>query len=93
MNQKRIYDGKILSLVVQDHKWEIIERIEPDQDTVSLFDVEQSLIKILRKWSDPNELAPIGDKWKKGTLLLQPADKALKPKDVPIEVFFHNLLR
>jgi ADP-ribose pyrophosphatase len=28
MNQKRIYDGKILSLVVQDDKWEIIEHAE-----------------------------------------------------------------
>jgi ADP-ribose pyrophosphatase len=28
MNQKRLYDGKILSLIIQDNKWEIIEHAE-----------------------------------------------------------------
>ncbi len=28
MNQKRLYEGKILSLVIQDNKWEIIEHAE-----------------------------------------------------------------
>jgi ADP-ribose pyrophosphatase len=28
MNQKRLYDGNILSLIIQDNKWEIIEHAE-----------------------------------------------------------------
>lgn len=28
MNQQRLYDGKILSLIIQDNKWEIIEHAE-----------------------------------------------------------------
>jgi ADP-ribose pyrophosphatase len=40
MNQKRIYDGKILSLVVQDHKWEIIEHAE----AVAILIIKDNLV-------------------------------------------------
>jgi hypothetical protein len=35
---------------------------------------------------------PLGDKWIGGTLLLQPKDNSLKPKEVPIEIFFHKIV-
>jgi len=35
---------------------------------------------------------PLGDKWNKGMLLLQPADKLLKPKEIPVEDFFHKIV-
>ena len=34
----------------------------------------------------------MGEKWKKGMLILQPADKALKPKEIPVETFFHKIV-
>jgi hypothetical protein len=39
-----------------------------------------------------NEVVPLGDKWQNGMLLLQPADKSLKPKEIPISDFFHKIV-
>ena len=39
-----------------------------------------------------SELVPLGDRWQKGTLILQPADKSLKGKELPIEDFFHKIV-
>lgn len=55
-------------------------------------EIERALIKVLRQWSDVGELAEMGDKWSGGTLVLQPADTSLKPKEVPIEAFFHKIV-
>jgi hypothetical protein len=34
----------------------------------------------------------LGDRWQNGTVLLQPADKSLKPKELPIDDFFHKIV-
>jgi hypothetical protein len=54
--------------------------------------IEKSLLKILRLWGDVTEHVPLGEKWLGGTLLLQPADKTLKPKEIPIDDFFHKIV-
>lgn len=72
-----------------------LEEIIPENVTVELettSDVEKSLLKILRLWSDASEIVPLGDKWKGGTMLLQPADKSQKAKEIPIDVFFHKIV-
>ncbi len=55
-------------------------------------ETEKSLLKILKMWGGITETVPLGDKWIKGTMLLQPADKTLKPKEIPIEDFFHKIV-
>ena len=55
-------------------------------------DTEKALLKILRLWGGITETVPIGDKWKGGTLILQSADKSIKPKEIPIDVFFHKIV-
>src|SRR5262245_42413355 len=60
----------------------IPENVTVEIETVS--DVEKSLMKILRLWSDVTEIVPLGDRWKNGVLLLQPADKTQKAKEIPI---------
>lgn len=72
-------------------QWEIIERIETSEP-VTFTEAEKSLMKILRTWGEVTEVVPIGDKWKGGVLLMQPQDKSLKPKDVPVETFFHKIV-
>lgn len=38
------------------------------------------------------EHVPLGEKWTGGTLLMQPANLELKPKEIPIEIFFHKIV-
>ena len=68
----------------------IPENVTEEIETHS--EVEKSLLKILRLWGGLSEIVPLGDRWHKGTMLLQPADKSLKPKEIPIEDFFHKVV-
>lgn len=68
----------------------IPENVSAEVETTS--ELEKSLLNILRQWNGIGEPVPLGDKWKGGTMLLQPADKSLKPKEVPVEVFFHKIV-
>jgi len=68
----------------------IPENVTSEIETVS--EVEKSLLKILRLWGGITEPSDLGDRWKGGTMLLQPADKTQKAKEVPIDVFFHKIV-
>jgi hypothetical protein len=68
----------------------IPENISEEIETHS--EVEKSLLKILRLWGGVSEIVPLGDRWEKGMMILQPADKTLKPKEIPIEDFFHKIV-
>ena len=73
------------------HLEEIIpENVTMEVETTS--EVERSLLKILRLWNGTAEVVPLGDRWQKGMLILQPADKTLKPKEIPVEDFFHKIV-
>lgn len=80
-----------LETIDLDSDFEIIEAADGDVDTVSFFEVESSLVSILKKWSDASEVVPIADKYKGGKLVLQPADTNLKPYELPIDTFFHKI--
>jgi hypothetical protein len=68
----------------------IPENVSAEVETTS--EVEKSLLKILKLWGGITETVPLGDKWIKGMMLLQPADKSLKPKEIPIDDFFHKIV-
>ena len=68
----------------------IPENVTPEVETVS--ETEKSLLRILRLWGNVSEVVPLGDRWKGGQLLLQPYDKSQKPKEIPIDVFFHKIV-
>ncbi|MDP9229491.1 MAG: hypothetical protein M3O67_02320 [Bacteroidota bacterium] len=72
-----------------------LDEIIPENVTVEIetaSEVERSLLKILRLWSDVSEIIPLGDRWKGGMMLLQPADKTQKPKEIPVDIFFHKIV-
>ena len=71
--------------------WTIVERIAPVEQ-VSFSEAEKSLMKILRTWSDISEIVPLGDKWRHGKMILQPDDPSLKPKEIPVDTFFHKII-
>jgi hypothetical protein len=68
----------------------IPENVTEEIETNS--EVEKSLLKILRLWNGVSEVVPLGEKWEGGTMLLQPKDKSLKPKEIPVEDFFHKIV-
>lgn len=63
-----------------------------EEQLFSADEIEAKLEKILEKWSDAQEVVFLGDKWKGGKLILQPADASLKPKEIDIEDFFHKIV-
>jgi hypothetical protein len=75
----------------QYSEWDIIEAI-PSSSQVNFSEAEQSLIKILKTWSDASEIIPLGDKWDDGMLILKPKDPSLKGKEIPIDTFFHKIV-
>lgn len=74
-----------------NHLDEIIaENVSEEIETNS--DIEKSLLKILMLWGGINEHISLGDRWHGGMMLLQPADKTQKPKEIPIDIFFHKIV-
>ncbi len=71
---------------------ELIEAVEPDTDLVSMADIERSLINIIKKYSDIQETVPMGNRWLGGKIIMQPGDTGMKPKEVPIDVFFNKII-
>ena len=92
---KRVYEicfiEKGLKMVNKDFSLEVIERIEPEY-AESFSEAEDALMKILRVWSDVNEVVPLGDKWTGGVLVMKPGSDTLKEKEVLIDVFFHKIV-
>jgi hypothetical protein len=81
-----------LETIDLDSDFEVIEAVEDEVDTISFSEVEQSLISILKRWSDASSITPIADKWKGGNLVLKPGDANLSEKDIPIDTFFHKIV-
>lgn len=81
-----------LETIEVDSDFEIIEAIDQEVDTVSFSEIESSLVRILKKWSDITEIVPIAEKYRGGKMILQPADKTLVSKEVPIDTFFHKIV-
>ncbi|HEY4290809.1 MAG TPA: hypothetical protein VGN00_27100 [Puia sp.] len=64
----------------------VTEEVETHSET------ERSLLKILRLWGGMTENVPLGDKWKGGIMTLHSGDKSIKPKEIPIDIFFHKIV-
>ena len=94
------YASYIISFI--NHGLKEIEKTDPKLDEIipenvteeieTHSEIENSLLKILRLWGGITEIVPLGDRWKNGMMLLQPADKTQKPKEIPIDVFFHKIV-
>jgi len=72
-----------------------LEEIIPENVTEEVethSETEKSLLRILRLWGGVTETVPLGERWQKGKLILQPADASLKAKEIPVEDFFHKIV-
>ncbi len=83
---------KGLETIAVDDDFEILDAVNDEVDTVSFYEIENSLREILKKWSDASEIIPLADKWRGGTLILQPRDISLLKKEIPINTFFHKIV-
>jgi hypothetical protein len=72
-------------------KWDVIEHIATEE-TITYSETEKSLLKILKNYNLIQDNPDLGDRWKNGTLILQPFDKSLKNKEIPIETFFQKII-
>lgn len=59
---------------------------------LSIKEIEEVLSFVLDKHGALNEIVPLGEKWEGGILSLQSANLELKPKEIPIEIFFHKIV-
>ncbi len=83
--------SKVISRDVEN-ELEIIDATIASEDIVSLHDVEKCLAFIIKQYADIQETVQIGNKWAGGSLILQPGDKSLKEKVIPIDAFFHKIV-
>ncbi|HOZ75735.1 MAG TPA: hypothetical protein PLS51_02110 [Flavobacterium sp.] len=81
-----------LETIAINSEFEVIDAAENEVDTISFYDVEQSLLSMLKKWSDISEIVPIGDKWKGGKIILEPGQAGLANKEIPVDTFFHKII-
>ena len=83
---------KGLETIPVNDQFEIIDAVKDEVDTVSFSEIEDSLRAILKKWSDASEIVPMADKWRGGTMVLEPKDGNLSNKEIPINTFFHKIV-
>ena len=75
--------------------FEVLAQSElPDdgQPRLNVREFERMLTLVLNKFNALEHTADLGKKWEGGTMILQPANPDLKPKEIPIETFFHKIV-
>jgi hypothetical protein len=50
------------------------------------------LEKLIAPLTEPIEDCKMADKWDGGNLVMQPKDRSLQSKEIPIEAFFHKIV-
>ncbi|MBU1010871.1 MAG: hypothetical protein KKD74_12115 [Bacteroidetes bacterium] len=86
------FDYGIKTILKSFEGLEITHYVGSESDLLSFEKVERVFSRLLRKITDIQEVVPMGSKYKGGVLVLQPADRSLKPKEIPIETFFHKIV-
>ena len=71
-----------------------VEAVEStfEPNNITLADIEQALSNILDQRLHDMQLVPIGQRWRRGQMILKPGDPTLASKEVPIETFFHKIV-
>ncbi len=65
---------------------------EAPDDKLEMSDVEKALKKVLTEMTNITHVVELGSKWDGGMMTLQPANKDLKSKEIPVEIFFHKIV-
>lgn len=85
--------GGKMEITKRNTDLKVIERNETgSKSALSINELENVISYVLDKHGALNEVVPLGEKWEGGTMSLQPANADLKPKEIPVEVFFHKIV-
>ncbi len=68
------------------------EEGEENYPQMTIRDIEKMLKHVLNKYNGLENKVELGKKWIGGTMVLQPANPDLKPKEMPVETFFHKIV-
>jgi hypothetical protein len=55
-------------------------------------DTAQAVVEALGLEKQDVLVEGLATRWQKGTLIMQPAERSLQPKEVPLETFFHKIV-
>jgi hypothetical protein len=84
--------GKI-EITKRNEDLEVIEAPEEKpKNSLTLSEIEKVMRYVLEEQGALQEIVPLGEKWMGGNMILQPANQSLKPKEIPIESFFHKIV-
>lgn len=78
-------------------EFDILEEVEggdapQGSSGISLQEIERALASVLDRYQGLAYAVEMAEKWDGGMMILQPGDAELKPKEVPIEAFFHKIV-
>jgi hypothetical protein len=59
---------------------------------LDLEKLEEVITYVLEKHERLIETVELGEKWIGGNMILQPSSSSMKPKEIPIETFFHKIV-
>ncbi len=71
---------------------QVLEATAADYTPVSIDDIKRAVSEVLEEKSDLQEVVSLGTRWNEGMMVLQPGDKTLQAKEIPIETFFHKIV-
>ena len=64
----------------------------PDFPMLTMKDVERAIREALIATSERAPLIPLGGKWMGGNIIIEPSDKSLQVKEIPVETFFRKIV-
>lgn len=87
--------GGEIEFVKSSFQADIVEEndaAEKKEPKLNVKEFEKALKYILDRYNALEYKVDLGDKWKGGNMILQPGNAELKPKEIPIETFFHKIV-
>jgi hypothetical protein len=77
--------------------------LQPAEATATISELEMPLASLIRDTANAvvealgleqkdTVVESLATRWQRGTLIMQPADSSLQPKEVPLETFFHKIV-
>ena len=80
----------------KDYELKVINTTEAQgagNGNITLADIEEAIDNILERRLHEMQIVPMGNRWNNGTLILKPGDDTLQAKEMPIETFFHKIVK